>query len=129
MNYKTRCEDCDCLKKVGSEWLCTECFNQKCAEVDDCPLGIEAEDVEVLEEKAKTYKKENAKSEINPDKPQEKKTRTVKISDEKQALFAEIVDFLRTTNKKYTILKENKLIQIEIGDKTFKIDLIQQKKK
>lgn len=128
VNYKARCEDCAMMKKVGSDWICTECFSQKCADVDDCPLGFETEEIEKLEEKAKSYKKENARS-ISQSKTEEKRTRTVKISDEKQALFAEITNFLKEKNYDYEIMKDNKLIQIRVGDKTFKLDLIQQKKK
>lgn len=55
------------------------------------------------------------------------KPRTVKISDEKQALFKDLVDFLTESNQNVEILKENKLIQVKIGEKTFKIDLIEQR--
>ena len=52
---------------------------------------------------------------------------TVKISDEKQKLFGYIVNAL---NAEYSaeILKENKLISVKIGDKVFKLDLIEQRK-
>ena len=55
------------------------------------------------------------------------KPRTVKISDEKQALFKDLVDFLTESNQNVEILKENKLIQVKIGENTFKIDLIEQR--
>lgn len=128
VNYKARCEDCSMMKKVGGDWLCVECFSQKCADVDDCPLGFVVEEIEELAEKAKTYKKENAKS-IPQSKTEEKRTRTVKISDEKQALFSELIDFFKERNYNYEVIKDNKLIQIKLNDKTFKLDLIQQKKK
>lgn len=65
------------------------------------------------------------------DKVKRKKSspRTVKVSDEKQALFAEIIETLEVTGYSHTILKENKLIEVKIGEKIFKIDLIEQRTK
>lgn len=69
------------------------------------------------------------------DKKERKKSapRTVKVSDEKKELFAEIVAnlecFAEETNGKVKIEKENKLIIFEINGKTFKIDLIEQRVK
>lgn len=56
------------------------------------------------------------------------KPRTVKISDEKQGLFKEILENLKENHENVEILKENKLIQVKIGEKVFKIDLIEQRK-
>ena len=55
------------------------------------------------------------------------KPRTVKISEEKQTLFAEILSNLQYDYENVEVLKENKLIQVKIGEKTFKIDLIEQR--
>lgn len=55
--------------------------------------------------------------------------RTVKVSDEKQQLFAEIMETLEVSGFEHEILKENKLIQVKIGEKIFKIDLIEQRTK
>ena len=64
------------------------------------------------------------------DQPQkDKRERTVKISDEKQRLFTELHDFLTQNYENVTILKENKLFEVKIGDKVFKLDLIQQRDK
>lgn len=65
------------------------------------------------------------------DKVKRKKAspRVVKVSDEKQALFAEIIETLEVTGYSHTILKENKLIEVKIGEKIFKIDLIEQRTK
>ena len=69
------------------------------------------------------------------DKKERKKSapRTVKVSDEKKELFAEIVTnlecFAEETNGKVKVEKENKLIIFEINGKTFKIDLIEQRAK
>ena len=62
----------------------------------------------------------------------EKKPRTVKISDEKQHLFANIKTFLDgyclNNGGNVRVEKENKLLILEINGKTFKIDLIEQRK-
>lgn len=66
------------------------------------------------------------KSVDNPDKP--KKPKTVKISDEKKELFSEILSDLEDVYKQNVkVLKENKLIQVKIGEKIFKIDIIEQR--
>ena len=62
-----------------------------------------------------------------------KKPINVKVSDEKKSLFNTILsnldrnEFVEREN--ITVIKENKLIQVEIGDKIFKIDLIQTRNK
>lgn len=57
-----------------------------------------------------------------------KKPKTVKVSTEKIELFAEILQNLTENYQNVEILKENKLISVEINGKTFKIDLIEQRK-
>ena len=57
------------------------------------------------------------------------KPKTVKVSDEKQGLFADILENLQENYEKVEILKQNKLIQVQIGEKIFKIDLIEQRPK
>ena len=61
----------------------------------------------------------------------EKKTtkpRTVKISDEKQELFANILENLKEIYENVEIVTQNKLITVKIGEKSFKIDVIEQRK-
>lgn len=62
----------------------------------------------------------------------EKKPKTVKISDEKQHLFANLKTFLEgyalNQGAEVEVLNPNKLILIKIGEKTFKLDLIEQRK-
>ena len=66
------------------------------------------------------------KSVDNPDKP--KKPKTIKISDEKKELFSEILSDLEDVYKQNVkVLKENKLIQVKMGEKIFKIDIIEQR--
>lgn len=58
--------------------------------------------------------------------------RTVKVSDEKKELFDTILRNLDRCNGVYRsdieVLKENKLIRVRIGEKTFKIDIIEERK-
>ncbi|MBQ8793085.1 MAG: hypothetical protein IJZ62_05905 [Clostridia bacterium] len=60
-------------------------------------------------------------------KPKATKPKTVKVSDEKQALFADILGNLQENYENVEILKQNKLISVKIGEKIFKIDLIEQR--
>jgi len=106
-------------------------------ETEAIQMWLEDNDYEVndeqvaLDEKAKKVKiSHDAKAE---GKKSEKKPRTVKISDEKKELFSTILQNLVRAEGvepgNVTVLTENKLIQVKIGDKTFKIDIIQQRNK
>ena len=66
---------------------------------------------------------------IEKEKKKTTKPKTVKVSDEKQGLFANILENLQENYEKVEILKQNKLIQVQIGEKIFKIDLIEQRPK
>ena len=66
------------------------------------------------------------------DKPKKERKKPVfKVSDEKKTLFNYILASLKEnqgiSEENVMVLKENKLIQVQIGDKIFKIDLIQQR--
>ena len=61
-------------------------------------------------------------------KRKQTKPRTVKISGEKQWLFTHIFGELSQNFDSVTVLKENKLIEVKINDKIFKIDVIEQRK-
>lgn len=80
-----------------------------------------------LDNKAKKVKIKLGASAIDKTQPKEKKQREIKVSDEKQTLFSEIVEKLCECDRNYEIVKENKLICVKIGEKTFKIDLIEQR--
>lgn len=65
------------------------------------------------------------KARKKPEKP-----RTTKVSDEKKELFDVINSTVRDFyGENVQILTENKLISVKINNKTFKIDLIEQRKK
>ena len=92
------------------------------------------EDVEEMTAKAKENKAvvhgESAeKDERKVANKKQSKPKTVKVSDTKKELFSKISQFLIDTfGENAEILKENKLIQVKIGEDMFKIDIIQQRK-
>ena len=88
---------------------------------------LDNEEQNELDEKAKKVKIDHGASAVDKTEKKEKKPREIKVSDEKQALFGEIVEKLAENGRNYEILKENKLICVKIGEKTFKIDLIEQR--
>ena len=65
---------------------------------------------------------------IEPKAKKEKKSKVVQVSQEKQKIFKDIVDFLQ---KDYNICieKENKLLKITENGKVFKLDLIETRQK
>lgn len=81
-----------------------------------------------LEQKAKENKITATIHGAGSEKRKSAKPKTVKVSDEKVKLFNEILENLYKFNENVEILKENKLIQVEINGKVFKIDLIEQRK-
>lgn len=86
------------------------------------------EEQEELDSKAKKVKIQHGASAIDKSEQKEKKPRVVKISDEKQALFSEILSNLEDVYpNSVEIVKENKLLTVKIGAKTFKIDIIEQR--
>ena len=92
------------------------------------------EDVEEMTAKAKENKTvmhgESAdKDERKVTNKKQSKPKTVKVSDTKKELFSTISQFLSETfGENAEVLKENKLIQVKIGEDMFKIDIIQQRK-
>ena len=100
---------------------------------DAIQMWLEDNDYEVndeqvaLDEKAKKVKIQHGASAIDKTE-KEKKPRVVKISDEKQALFSDIYqNLVDIYGESVEIVKENKLLTVKIGAKTFKIDLIEQR--
>lgn len=125
MDYKKRCSDCACLIEKNGVWCCDECFGQKCEEIDDCPEGATEETAEELDAKQKEIKVNvGARSE----KKTERKPKTIKVSDEKTQIFNDLLRFL-TENYDFSVLKDNKLIEISYNGKKFKLDLIETRQK
>ena len=89
---------------------------------------LDNDELEELDSKAKKVKIQHGASAVDRAEKKEKKPRTVKISDEKQGLFNNIYNFLvETYGSSVEIVKENKLLTLKIGEKTFKVDLIEQR--
>ena len=83
-----------------------------------------------LNDKAKKVKIDHGASAIDKTEKKEKKPREIKVSDEKQALFSEILSNLQDVyQNSVEIVKENKLLTVKIGEKTFKIDIIETRQK
>ena len=96
-------------------------------------MWLEDNDYEVneeqvaLDEKAKKVKIQHGASAIDK-QTKEKKERKVVASDEKQALFDNIYhNLVEIYGGNVEIVKENKLLTLKIGQKTFKVDLIEQR--
>jgi len=87
---------------------------------------FENEEQIALDEKAKQLSHPVYDSAEKTTKKKKKKP-TIKVSDEKKILFDDILASLPYPSENITVLKENKLIQIKINDKIFKIDVIQQR--
>ena len=89
------------------------------------------EELEELDAKAKKVKIDHEAQSTKPRKKSEK-PRTVKVSDAKKEFFSQLSQFLTNfsaeNDANCTILKENKLFQVEFGGEIFKLDLIQQRK-
>ena len=98
-------------------------------------MWLEDNDYEVNEEqaeldaKAKKVKIDHGASAVDKTEKKEKKPRPKVASDEKKELFDEIFSNLADVyGQNAQIEKENKLIIVKIGEKVFKIDLIEQRK-
>lgn len=87
------------------------------------------EEQEELDQKAKQVKIKLGATSANKERKKAKE-RTVKISDEKKRLFDVILNELIVEyGENVEVKTENKLIQVKIGEKTFKVDLIEQRAK
>jgi hypothetical protein len=113
------------------EKLTKEIFDE--CQKDGEPVTMEwARQMAEMEIKAKGVnlgaREKAPKSEDAPKKP-----RTTKVSDEKKELFNTILQNLTRAigveSENITVLTENKLIQVKIGDKTFKIDVVESRNK
>lgn len=117
-NREKRCEDCVCLIEKNKRMCCDELWGELCDNIEECPEGVELEEINNLNEKAKAIRITNA-----ADKPKKEKTeRKTKVSAEKTRIFNTILDIL---NEKYNVnvLNDNKLIEIELNGKKFKVNL------
>lgn len=123
--YEKRCADCAECKKVKGVLVCSDAWDKPINEIDECTLGIELEEIENLETKAKVYKGENAKSESH----KERKPREKKIDAEKVSIIAEIFGYLAENGyENVKITNESKIIEFDIGENHYKLDLVKARK-
>ena len=101
---------------------------------DAIQMWLEDNDYEINEEqaeldaKAKKVKIDHGASAVDKSEKKEKKPRPKVASDEKKELFDEIFSNLQDVYKQNAqIVKENKLITVKIGEKVFKVDIIEQR--
>lgn len=91
--------------------------------LDDNGIEIneEAENLNKTASKVKILHDSGQNERKKSEKPREKH-----ISDEKKEVFSNILDTLKELyEENVTVLNENKLISLKIGEKTFKIDIIE----
>ena len=103
---------------------------------DAIQMWLEDNDYEINEEqaeldaKAKKVKIDHGASAVDKTEKKEKKPRPKVASDEKKELFDEIFSNLSDVyGQNAQIVKENKLITVQIGEKVFKVDIIEQRPK
>ena len=108
------------------EKLAKQIFDE-CAKEGEPITMEEAQEMAQMEINAKGIKI-GARA-IEPKAEKEKKQRIAQVSQEKQDLFSLIWEVLSNYYENCEILTNNKLISVQIGKKTFKIDIIEQRKK
>jgi len=107
--------------------------NLRIPKLDAINLWLVDNEIEVNEEQEELNKKAAgvANEKVTSGKRKQTKPRTVKISDEKQALFQSILENIDrcegVERENVTVLKENKLIEVKIGEKIFKIDVVEKR--
>lgn len=124
--YKIRCEDCPNLVKQGGKWLCTECFNQKCADIDDCPEGVTAEQVTEIQDAAAKVKIDIGAAK---GKPREKSNKPKKLNPQKVELIALLAELLTDKGFNATIVNPQKEIALLIDNNNYSISLTLHKSK
>ena len=109
------------------EKLAKQIFDE-CAKEGE-PITIEeAQEMAQMEINAKDIKI-GARA-IEPKAKKEKKQRITQVSDEKKALFSLLWEGLfNYYGENAQISKQNKEISVQIGEKSFKIDIVEHRKK
>lgn len=102
--------------------------------IEAVQIWLEDNEYEINEEQEaldKTAKNVKVDHQVDRQRKKSEKPRTVHVSDEKKVLFeavrASLERFCAENEGNCQILKENKLFEVKIGEKTFKIDLIEQR--
>lgn len=124
--YKIRCEDCPNLVRRGNTWTCAECFGQKCIDIDDCPEGVTAEQVEEIQNTAGRMKVDTG---ATKGKPREKSDRPKKLNPQKVELIALLAELLTDKGFNATIVNPQKEIALLIDSNNYSISLTLHKSK
>lgn len=124
--YKIRCEDCPNLVKQGGKWLCAECFNQKCADIDDCPEGVTAEQVTEIQDAAAKVKIDTGAAK---GKPREKTDKPQKLNPQKVELIALLTEMLTEKGFNANIVNPQKEIALLIDNNNYSVSLTLHKSK
>lgn len=121
------CEDCTECKKIKGVSVCHEMFDKPLTDLDECPFEFEETEVQELETKAKENKiKHGAKSETK----KERKPKERKPDIEKEELIQDLAEFLKyNSTENVVITNKTKLIEFDLGENHYKLDLIRQRKK
>ena len=107
------------------EKLAKQIFDE-CAKEGEPITMEEAQEMAQMEINAKGIKIGARATEPKAEK--EKKQRIAQVSDEKQKIFKDIVNFLQK-NYDISVEKDNKLLKIAENGKVFKLDLIETRQK
>lgn len=114
--YKSRCEDCFYMIEKNGQWCCKECFGQKCSDIDDCPCGLNAEDVQ----KAQDVK---APKHYEQSKPTEKRVRERKVDDTKKQILQAIKGTLDELGAEVTLIKTETEIKFNYEGGSYTVKL------
>lgn len=124
--FKIRCADCPYMKKKNGVWVCEECFNQKCAEIDDCPEGVTAEQIKQIEQETKGRINVGAGKgkRKKPTKPRGKKVNPIK-----KEIISTIFSALCTKYDDVVVENDEKYINLTVNGAKFTINLVQHREK
>lgn len=116
--------------EIANSMKCLEISKEEAIEMWLCDNDFEEnEELTELDTKAKKVKINHGAG--GAERKKSDKPRTVKTSDEKKALFSKLLyylnEFCEENDANCTVLKENKLISVQFGTKTFKLDVIEQR--
>jgi len=102
---------------------------KECADDGEPVTRAEAEEMAKMELGAKVNCKRYEQS--TPTKKKAQKPREIKVSEEKKELFLSILHNLDQCKglslANVQVLKENKLISVQIGNKTFEINIVEKR--
>lgn len=101
----------------------------ECAKDGEPVTEAEALEMAEMELKSKANCRRYETAERTPAEKSDKKPRTVKISQEKQELFSFLWEGLSNYYENSEILTNNKLIAVKIGEKSFKINISEDRQK